>query len=106
MENIVNVVGAGVLSLFVVANIFAMYLYLKRHLSLAPGSEMNHAITSRFDSQAEINAYHDQADAETHAGANAALGNYQQIFQHERALIDPQRAALYPTPSKQFSELI
>lgn len=106
MESLVQFVGGGVLSLFVVANIFAMYVYLVRHLSLAPGSEMNHAVTGRFDNPAEIDAYHAQADAETHAQANAALTSYQQIFQHEKNKLDPARAAQFPTPSKSFTDLI
>ncbi len=106
METLVNFVGSGVLSLFVVANILAMYLYLFRHLSLAPGSEMNHAITGRFDNPAEIDAYHAQADAETHALANAALASYQQTFQIERNKLDPARAAQYPTPGKSFADLV
>ncbi len=106
LHTLTPLVGAAVLSLFVVANLYAMYLYLRRHLALAPGSTVNHAITARFDSPAEIDTFHAQADAETHARANAALGRYQQIFQQEREKLDPLHARHYPTPDKTFAELL
>ncbi len=104
--DVIHTAGALILSLFVLANIYAMYAYLRRHLSLAASSEMNHAIAGRFDSEQEIEAYHVQIDAKTHAKANAALATYRQIFMKQRNKLDPSIATRYPTPSKSFEQLL
>lgn len=102
MEHLDNVVGAAVLSLFVVANIYAMYLYLKAHLSLAPDSRVNHAIVQRFRTTSQLIAYHWRVDAETMNKASGSLAKYRQIFLFKRGFLDPSQARIFPDPDGAF----
>lgn len=106
MENTTHFVGAALLSAFIFLSVWGMYLYMYKRVSLDPHSAINHAISSRFDSVAEIHSYHAELAAEVCASANAALGRYQQAMQSEFAKMDPDIARHYPIPNARFEDFL
>lgn len=106
MNDLTHFVGAVVISGFMALNVLAMYLYLRRRLSLDPRSETNHAITHRFDSVEELREFHSQEHAAVSARANAALGGYRRAMAKELAAMDPEKAKNYPQPTRRFEDLI
>ena len=106
MTDISHVVGAIVISAFLALNVVAMYLYLRRRVSLDPRSEINHAINARFDSTDELHDFHEQEIASVNARADAALGRYKQELAGAVAAMDPIHASKYASPNRSFSEII
>lgn len=103
--DIITAIGAFIVSLFIALNVGAMYLYVKRSISLDPNSEMNHAVASRFDSEEERKAYHDQHYRSMGSLAECKLQGYREDFAAARARLDPAAAAKYPAPSARYDDL-
>lgn len=106
MDHVTQITGAVVISAFMALNVLAMYLYLRRHISLDPRSETNHAIAQRFDSVEELQEFHAQEGAAVRAKANAALQRYRQAMSREMTAMDPVKASSYPIPNKSFDDLV
>ncbi len=106
MDPVTHLTGAVVISAFMALNVLAMYLYLRRRISLDPRSETNHAIAHRFDSTDELREFHVQEAAAVRAKANAALQRYRQAMSREMTSMDPAKASAYPVPHHSFEDLI
>ena len=106
MNDITHLVGAVVISGFLALNVLAMYLYLRRHVSLDPRSPMNHAVAERFDSVEELREFHEQEHGSVGARANAALSRYQRAMAHQIGAMDPTTARNYPQPTGRFEQLV
>lgn len=106
MTDISHLVGAVVISAFLALNVVAMSLYLRRRVSLDPRSEINHAVSARFDSTDELADFHAQDIASVNARADAALGLYKQKFAGAVAAMDSIHANKYAPPNRSFSDLI
>lgn len=106
MNDITHLVGAAVISGFLALNVLAMYLYMRRHVSLDPRSSMNHAVAERFDSVEELREFHEQEHSSVGARANAALSRYQRAMARELEAMDPNTARNYPQPTRRFEQLV
>lgn len=106
MDPVTHLTGAVVICAVIPLSVLAVYLYLRRRISLDPRSETNHAIAQRFDSVEELHEFHRQEQAAVRAKANAALQRYHRAFSRERAAMDPAKASGYPVPNKSFDDLI
>lgn len=101
-----SLAGNLVFSLFLSLNIFAMFVFLKRRISLAPQSDINHCIVERFDSIDDLEQYHAQHVATVCAMGNAAVSRFHRIFSDELKRADPLHAKRYPQPFHRFDQLI
>lgn len=103
--DILNLIGAFVMSGFIALTVVAMYLFIKGSISLDPHSEMNHAIGSRFDSPEELRSYHDQHRCSNEGLADHCLRGYSAQFARVRARLDPKQAEKYPDPVARYDDL-
>lgn len=103
--DILNLVGAFIMSGFIALTVVAMYLYVKRSISLDPHSAMNHAISSRFDSQEELRSYHDQHRRNIAGLAERRLRTYRAQFARVRERLDPKQAEKYPDAVARYDDL-
>lgn len=106
MTDLTQFVGAAVISSFMALTVLAMYLYLRRRLSLDPRSGTNHAVVHRFDSVDELREHHAQEQAAVRARANQALARYRLAMANELAGMEPKRAERYPQPTCRFEDLV
>lgn len=98
-------VGAVVMSGFIALTVVAMVIYVKKSVVLDPQSEVNHAISSRFDSVEELESYHAQHARNVAGLAEQRLRAYRAQFARVRARLDPDQARKYPDPSARFDDL-
>ena len=103
--DVLTLVGAFVMSGFIALTVVAMYLYMKRSVSLDPHSAVNHAISSRFDSQEELRCYHDQHRRNIAGLAERCLRAYRAQFAGLRRRLDPKQAEKYPDPVATYEDL-
>lgn len=101
-----SLAGNLVFSLFLSLNIFAMYVFMKRRISLAPQSEINHSIVDRFDSVDDLTQYHEQHIAIVSAKGSAAVSRFHRTFNDQLKKVDPLHAKNYPQPFHRFDDLV
>jgi hypothetical protein len=103
--DILNLVGSVVMSGFIALTVLAMYLFVKRSVCLDPQSGINHAISSRFDSDEELESYHVQHARNVEDLAERRLRAYRALFARVRSRLDPGKARAYPDPGARYNEL-
>jgi hypothetical protein len=101
----VNLISSALLSAFVVATTYALFVYLRGRIALDPRSALSQHIIVRFASPEELAHFHEQHVQAVLVLANAALAVYARELQVALAEKRPSEAAAYPPPPPGFRSL-